>query len=95
MANTCSNSRMNPSGHGTDAVLSTEERRLAETIRDWPATPALPPTLDELAERLGLVKSTIHLYRRRLRDLGLVTFEEGKSRSTRITTISGSWPHTI
>jgi repressor LexA len=80
---------MRPGGGASKAVLSTEQQSFAEATRDWPDVHKLPPTLDELAECLGLAKSTIHLYRKRLRDLGLVRFDEGRSRSTRIATDPG------
>jgi SOS-response transcriptional repressor LexA len=35
---------------------------------------------------MGVAKSTVHLHRQRLKDKGLVHFDEGKSRSTRVTT---------
>jgi SOS-response transcriptional repressor LexA len=65
--------------------LTPSLRRLAEAIRDWPGN-AGPPTIDELAERLGCVKSTVSEGRKQLRELGLADFDPGKRRSTRLTT---------
>jgi SOS-response transcriptional repressor LexA len=91
MGNTSSNIAMNPNAGASSTPLSTEQRRLAEAIRDWPAAHKLAPTLEELADFLGLVKSTVSFHRKRLRDLGLVSFDEGKSRSTRITNDRDLW----
>src|SRR6266508_4917391 len=66
-------------------AFEADQRRLFELLRDWPKQrPA--PTLDELADAMGVAKSTVHLHRQRLKDKGLVLFDEGKSRSTKVTT---------
>jgi repressor LexA len=66
-------------------AFEADQRRLFEMLRDWPKQqPA--PTLDELADTMGVAKSTVHHHRQRLKEKGLVHFDEGKSRSTRITT---------
>jgi SOS-response transcriptional repressor LexA len=65
--------------------LAPIQRRLVEAIRNWSGD-AGHPTIDELAEILGCAKSTISQGRRRLRELGLVHFDQRKRRSTRLTT---------
>ncbi len=65
-------------------AFEAAQRRLFEMLRDWPKQP--DPTLDELADGMGVAKSTVHRHRQRLKDKGLVDCDKGKSRSTRITT---------
>jgi repressor LexA len=66
-------------------AFEADQRRLFELLHDWPEQqPA--PTLDELADAMGVAKSTVHLHRQRLKDKGLVHFDAGKSRSTGVTT---------
>jgi SOS-response transcriptional repressor LexA len=65
--------------------LPLELRRLADAVADLHRRTGLPPTLDELADVLGVAKSTVSAWRRRLGALGLLDFDPGSRRSTRIT----------
>jgi SOS-response transcriptional repressor LexA len=67
-------------------MLAPELRRLLAAIADWSHRTGLHPTLDELAGVLGCAKSTVSQRRRRLQALGLVRFDPGWRRSTRVTT---------
>jgi SOS-response transcriptional repressor LexA len=66
--------------------LPLELRRLADAVADLHRRTGLHPTLDELADVLGVAKSTVSVWRRRLGALGLLDFDPGSRRSTRITT---------
>jgi SOS-response transcriptional repressor LexA len=74
--------------HGSPgaSMLAPELRRLIDAIADWSRRTGLHPTLDELAGVLGCAKSTVSQRRRRLQALGLVRFDPGWRRSTRVTT---------
>jgi repressor LexA len=69
--------------------LAPHLRRLLHAIDDWHRRTGLPPTLDELAGVLGVAKSTVSAWRRRLQEQGLVRFDPGSRRSTRVTTDPG------
>jgi SOS-response transcriptional repressor LexA len=66
--------------------LPRELRRLADAVADLHRRTGLHPTLDELADVLGVAKSTVSAWRRRLAAVGLLDFDPGSRRSTRITT---------
>jgi SOS-response transcriptional repressor LexA len=66
--------------------LPRELRRLADAVADLHRLTGLHPTLDELAGVLGVAKSTVSAWRRRLAAVGLLDFDPGSRRSTRITT---------
>ena len=66
--------------------LAPELRRLFDAVADLHHQTGLHPTLDELADVLGVVKSTVSAWRQRLGTLGLLRFDPGARRSTRVTT---------
>jgi SOS-response transcriptional repressor LexA len=66
--------------------LAPELRRLFDAVADLHHQTGLHPTLDELADVLGVVKSTVSAWRQRLGALGLLDFDPGSRRSTRVTT---------
>jgi repressor LexA len=73
--------------HPPDAPrLHPNLRRLFEAMRRLSDTDGLCPTHDELARALGCAKSTVSQGRRQLQELGLVSYDPEKRRSTRITT---------
>jgi repressor LexA len=66
--------------------LAPELRHLFDAVADRHRQTGLHPTLDELAGVLGCAKSTVSAWRRRLRELGLLQFDSGSRRSTRVVT---------
>jgi SOS-response transcriptional repressor LexA len=71
-------------GHGPE--LAPHLRRFVEAVGALSGAGRLFPTLDELAEELGCAKSTASQWRQQLHGLGLLQFDQGKRRSTRVTT---------
>ena len=76
---------MDAAGSSDHTLLPRELRRFIEALRRWTDEVGIPPTLDELADNLGCVKSTVSKHRERLREFGLVQFDP-RRRSTRVTT---------
>lgn len=76
---------METHGRSDKPSLPPALRRFEEAVRQLTRQIGLPPTLDELAGVLGCSKSTASQYRQRLQKYGLVQFDPGKRRSTRVT----------
>lgn len=77
---------MDTRGSPERSSLAPDLRRLFDAVADWHRQTGLHPTLDELAGVLGCAKSTVSGRRRQLGELGLVRYDPGWRRSTRVTT---------
>ena len=68
-------------------VLDAVERLDQET--------GVPPTIREVAGQAIMEYSVAYAHLRKLRDRGLVTWEGGKTRTTRLTRLGEAWLNTV
>ena len=66
--------------------LSDRQRRIYDFIRDFIQETGYPPSFREIGEHVGLKSpSTVDHHMKRLRELGVLRYEDGKSRSILLT----------
>lgn len=60
------------------------QARIIEFIERWQAENGYPPTLDEIAEAVGIGKSSVHYHVKRLERMGVVERTLGHNRSIKL-----------
>lgn len=66
-------------------VPKERDNQIISTIEELTASHGYPPTFQEIADDMGLSsRGSIHAKMETLRALGLVTWEDGKTRTIRV-----------
>lgn len=70
---------------GKTIKLSDRQLRIMRYVQNYHQEKGMPTTYGEIGEGLGIVKSQVWKEIQRLKALRLLTFEEGRARTLKIT----------
>jgi len=73
--------------------LTPKQRALCEFVRSYTKERGYPPTIREIGTHLGLRSpSTVSFHLKKLREAGVLSLEEGKTRSITLAQDALPWP---
>ncbi len=64
--------------------VTKRQKAVLDFIEDYSAGAGVPPTMDEIASRLGLNKKTVYEHLQRLKSRGVVTWRRYEARSLKV-----------